>query len=194
MGKTASRGREQCWRTCVNMVHVDIYVNIVYPGMQRWIRYTLLQRSKELRGECSMRMTSRIMVKDCRFSAKVIDLIMQINLYFFNKNSLELFFMTYKLLSWLILQRSQSWSYLMTYYLFKYRILVFWGSYCKCLRFLLQRHGKNTSVIYNNWEHPHDDPCIGKIVSHLFLDLFSCSFLMFVFIIVHVKFIVVKFT
>lgn len=41
MSKTASRGREQCWRTHIDMEHGDACRNIIYPRKQKGIRGTL---------------------------------------------------------------------------------------------------------------------------------------------------------
>lgn len=41
MGKRASRGWEQCWRTHIAMEHEDAYRNSIYPRKQKGIRGTL---------------------------------------------------------------------------------------------------------------------------------------------------------
>ena len=50
MSKTASRGREQCWRAHTDTGHGDACRNIIYPRKQKGIRGTFffLKLSREV--------------------------------------------------------------------------------------------------------------------------------------------------
>lgn len=66
MGKRASRGWEQCWRTHIDMEHEDAYRNSIYPRKQKGIRGTLFFLKRVIkRGRCNWKWEVRIIENDC---------------------------------------------------------------------------------------------------------------------------------